>query len=125
VLVNTIFENTTIDLRRWYKVICLTVTSKNGINSLQIQRIMGFGSYETALYMTHRTRPTFADPEFRKVMGIVGVDETFGGGKNKNRHRDKRTPGTAGAGKAAVMGAIERGGNVLACVVAHVDTETP
>lgn len=124
VLVETIFEDTKIGLRKWFKVIYLMLTSKKGISSLQIQRIMGFGSYETALYMTHRVRAALADPEFRKLMGIVEVDETFVGGKNKNRHWDKRTPGTGGAGKTAVMGAVERGGNVVARVVAHVDTET-
>jgi transposase-like protein/IS1 family transposase len=124
VLVNTIFENTNIGLRQWFKVIYLMLVSKKGISSLQIQRIMGFGSYKTALHMTHRIRAAFTDPEFCKLMGIVELDETFVGGKNKNRHWNKRTPGTGGAGKAAVMGAIERGGNVVARVVGHVDTDT-
>ena len=124
VLVNTIFENTNIGLRQWFKVIYLMLTSKKGISSLQIQRIMGFGSYKTALYMTHRIRAALADPEFRKLMGIVEVDETFVGGKNKNRHRDKRTDGPGGAGKTAVMGAIERGGNVVARMVRSVDILT-
>jgi len=124
VLVDTIFENTNIGLRQWFKVIYLMLTSKKGISSLQIQRIMGFGSYKTALYMTHRIRLAFTDPEFRKLMGIVEVDETFVGGKNKSRHWDKRTPGTGGVGKASVMGAVERGGNVVTRVVARVDTET-
>ena len=124
VLVNTIFENTNIGLRQWFKVIYLMLTSKKGMSSLQIQRIMGFGSYKTALYMTHRIRAAFTDPEFRKLMGIVEVDETFVGGKNKNRHWDKRTPGTGGAGKVAVMGAAERKGTVVARVVERVDTIT-
>jgi transposase-like protein len=96
VLVNTIFENTNIGLRQWFKVIYLMLTSKKGISSLQIQRMMGFGSYKTALYMTHRIRTAMADPEFRKLIGIVEVDETFVGGKNKNRHADKRTDGPGG-----------------------------
>jgi transposase-like protein len=124
VLVETIFEDTKIGLRQWFKVIYLMLTSKKGISSLQVQRIMGFGSYETALSMTHRIRAALADPEFRKLIGIVEVDETYVGGKNKNRHRDKRTKGTGGAGKASVMGAVERGGNVVARVIAHVDAKT-
>lgn len=124
VLVETIFEDTKVGLRQWFKVIYLMLTSKKGISSLQIQRTMGFGSYKTALYMTHRIRAALADPEFRKLMGIVEVDGTFVGGKNKNRHWDKRTKGTGGAGKAVVIGAVERGGNVVARVVAHIDAKT-
>ncbi len=124
VLVNTIFENTNIGLRQWFKVIYLMLSSKKAISSLQIQRMMGFGSYKTALCMTHRIRAAMADPEFRKLIGIVEVDETFVGGKNKNRHADKRTDGPGGAGKTAVMGAIQRGGTVVARVVKHVDILT-
>jgi transposase-like protein len=124
VLVNTIFENTNIGLRQWFKVIYLMLTSKKGISSLQIQRIMGFGSYKTALYMTHRIRAAMADPEFRKLIGIVEVDETFVGGKNKNRHIGKRTDGPGGEGKVAVMGAVQRSGTVVAHVVSKVDILT-
>jgi hypothetical protein len=124
VLVDTIFDNTNVGLRQWSKVIYPMLTSKKGISRLQIQRIMGFGSYKTALYMTHRIRAAFTDSEFRKLIGIVEVDETFVGGKNKNRHWDKRTPGTGGAGKLAVMGAVERQGTVFARMVEHVDTDT-
>ncbi len=124
VLVNTIFENTNIGLRQWFKVIYLMLTSKKGISSLQIQRIMGFGSYKTALYMSHRIRAALADPDFRKLIGIVEVDETFVGGKNKNRHADKRTDGLGGAGKTVVMCAVQRGGTVVARVVAAVDLLT-
>ena len=84
VLVGTIFENTNIGLCKWFKVIYLLLASKKVISSLQILRIMGFGSYCTALYMTHRVRAAFADPEFRKLMGTVEVDETVISGKNKN-----------------------------------------
>jgi transposase-like protein len=117
VLVETIFEDTKIGLRQWFKVIYLMLTSKKGISSLQIQRIMGFGSYHTAHYMTHRIRAALIDPNFRKLMGIVEADETFIGGKAKNRHKDRRGGpgrGGVGSGKTPVGGAIERQGQVVA-----------
>jgi transposase-like protein len=124
VLVGTIFENTNIPMRTWFKVIYLMLTSKKGIAALQVHRMFGFGSYSTAHYMCHRIRAGLAKPEFRKLMGIVEVDETYIGGKNRNRHWDKRTPGTGGEGKDTVVGAVERKGNVVARVIAHADTET-
>jgi transposase-like protein len=124
VLVGTIFENTNIPLKTWFKVIYLMLTSKKGIAALQVHRMFGFGSYSTAHYMCHRIRAGLAKPEFRKLMGIVEVDETYIGGKNRNRHWDKRTPGTGGEGKDTVVGAVERKGNVVARVIAHADTET-
>jgi ISXO2-like transposase domain len=66
-------------------------------------------------------RAGLADPQFRKLMGIVEVDETYIGGKNKNRHWDKKQPGTI-AGKVLVAGAVSRKGNVVARVIENTDT---
>ncbi|MFZ1093270.1 MAG: IS1595 family transposase [Xanthobacteraceae bacterium] len=115
VLVGTIFENTNVPMKTWFKVIYLMLTSKKGISALQIHRMMGFGSYRTAWYLCHRVRAGLADPQFRKLMGIVEVDETYIGGKNKNRHWDKKQPGTI-AGKVLVAGVVSRKGNVVARV---------
>src|SRR5690348_6913248 len=62
-LVGTIFENTNIDLRQWFRVIHLMLTSKNGVSARKIHRQMGFGSYKTAWYMCHRIRAAFQDNE--------------------------------------------------------------
>ncbi len=121
-LAGTIFENTNKPLRQWFKVVHLMLTSKKGISSLQIQRQMGFGSYETALHMTHKIRAAFFEPE-TKLGGIVEVDETWVGGKDKNRHWNKRHHGKgggAGTGKIPVIGAVQRKGNVIARVLDHV-----
>jgi transposase-like protein/IS1 family transposase len=124
VTVGTIFANSNVGLRIWFKVIYLMLTSKKGISALQIHRMMGFGSYETAHYMCMRIRSGLLDPDFRKLMGIVEVDETYVGGKNKNRHWDKKTPGTGGMGKETVMGAVSRGGEVIARVIRNTTTAT-
>ncbi len=124
VIAGTIFQNTNVGLRQWFKVIYLMLTSKKGVAALQVHRMMGFGSYSTAHYMCHRIRAALIDPEFRKLMGIVEVDETDIGGKNKNRHWDKKVPGTDGAGKETVIGAVERQGSVVARVLREANTRT-
>src|ERR1700687_568427 len=93
VLVGTIFENTNKPLRDWFKVIHLMLTSKKGISARQLWRYMGFGSLKTAWYMAHRVRVALAERDFDKLGGVVEVDETFVGGKAKNRHKDKRGGG--------------------------------
>ncbi len=124
VLVGTIFENTNKPLRDWYRVVHLMLTSKKGISSLQIQRMMGFGSYETALNMTHKIRTALMEPE-TKLGGIVEVDETWIGGKDYNRHWDKKSGGRGGkgSGKTPIIGAVQRKGNVIARVLSRMTRE--
>jgi transposase-like protein len=114
VLVGTPFENTNIGLQKWFKVIYMMLTGKKGVAALEVQRVLGFGSYETAHYMCHRIRTALVDPEFRKLMGIVEVDETYVGGKNKNRHASKKLEGGGVANKFPVIGAVTRNGTLVA-----------
>lgn len=114
VLVGTIFENTNVGLRNWFRVIHMMMTGKKGVAALEVQRVMGFGSYRTAHYLCMRVRAGLADPEFRKLVGIVEVDETYVGGKNKNRHDSKKLRGAGVANKLPVIGAVSRDGTLVA-----------
>jgi transposase-like protein len=124
-IAGTIFENTNKPLNEWFRVVHLMMTSKKGISSLQIQRMMGFGSYETALSMCHKIRAALIEPE-TKLGGIVEVDETYVGGDDKNRHANKRYgwAGRGAGGKTPVIGAVKRKGNVIARVIENTKTET-
>lgn len=124
-LVGTIFENTNYPLATWFRVIFLMCQSKKGISALQIHRMIGSGSYRTAWYMCHRIRAAMRDDSFKRLTGIVEVDETFVGGELKNKHRKDRGGPTAGAvGKIPVIGAIARKGNVTARMIEAVDVKT-
>jgi hypothetical protein len=124
-LTGTIFENTNKPLRDWFRVIHMMLTSKKGVSALQVHRTLGYGSYETSLYMCHRIRAGLVDKEFKKLLGIVEVDETFIGGKAYNKHgrRGGGGRGGMGSGKTPVVGAVSRKGNVVARVIETVSAD--
>lgn len=128
VLVGTIFENTNKPLRDWFRVMHMMLTSKKGISALQIYRVMGFGSYNTAHLMCTKIRTALGSQDFKQLVGYVEVDETFVGGKAKNKHKGPGGRGDFGGrgitGKAIVAGAVKRKGNVIARVVQSTSKES-
>src|SRR5258708_34605376 len=96
-----------------------TVNWKNGINSYEIHRALGV-TQKTAWFMDHRIRFALGMGAVDKLSGEVEADETFIGGKARNMHiaqRKRRITGTGTKDKTAVMGILDRGGNVRATVV--------
>jgi Transposase zinc-ribbon domain/ISXO2-like transposase domain len=125
VISGTIFQDTKWPLRDWFVVAHLMMNAKKGISSLNIQRIIGCKKEKTAWYMCHRIRAAMKDREFSKLIDVVEIDETFIGGKEKNKHLGKRNPhNTAVKGKAIVIGAISRKGNVTCQMIQRADRET-
>lgn len=128
VISHTIFQDTKIPLKLWFKVGYLMLVSKKGVSALQVHRVI-FGEdsgsdYRTSWYMCHRWRAAMRNEEFMQLSGEVEVDETYVGGKAKNRHGGHDNGGRGTAGKVAVIGAIARKGNVVARVTENTDTET-
>src|SRR3984893_3881733 len=108
--VGTIFEDSPIDLGKWFAAIWMVANCKNGISSYEMHRALGV-TQKTAWFMDHRIRLAMQTGSFLKLSGEVEADETFIGGSAKNKNKPERAPkikGTGGSGKAAVLGIVQR-----------------
>lgn len=127
VRMDTIFEDSHLPLHLWLQVMHLMCASKKGIATRQIQRMLNC-SMKTAWHLTHRIRAAMADGGLGPLGGeykTVEVDETFIGGKEKNRHKSKRAKTRLGGswGKETVLSLVERDGRVRSIHVASVTAE--
>ena len=120
--VGTIFEDSPLGLEKWLPAVWIITNSKNGVSSCELARTLGI-TQKSAWFMLHRIRLAMQNGSLLKVGGNGGeveADETFIGGKARNMHitkRQRRITGTGTKDKIAVMGILERGGQVRTAVV--------
>lgn len=79
----TIFHRTRTPLRTWFSAAWYITNQKFGTNALGLQRILGFGSYQTAWMMLHKYRRAMVRPGRERLSGRVEVDESYIGGTEK------------------------------------------
>lgn len=120
----TIFDNTKMDLRKWFIAIWLVTSHKKGISSLQLGRDLNI-TQKSAWFMLQRIRNCFGLDNDDQLTGEVKIDETYVGGKSKNRpakiRKDESIETKERYEKSAVLGMVERHGSVRAM---HVDNAT-
>lgn len=109
----TVFHDSHLPLWKWFLATYMMIEGKKGISANQLKRTLGV-SYKTAWYLCHRIRSAMdvASPQLLK--GTVEIDETFVGGKTRNKSKAQRAGDqrTAPQTKTMVIGAVERGGSV-------------
>ena len=128
VRVGTIFERSHVPLHIWLQAAHLICSSKKGISSNQLHRVLGV-TLKTAWFMSHRLREAMREGKVPGALGgknqIVEADETYIGGKEKNKHANKRLRRGRGAvGKEAAFSLVERGGRVRSFHVPKANAKT-
>ena len=126
VTVGTVFESSHVPLNKWLQAIHLLCSSKKGISSHQLHRILEV-TYKTAWFMTHRIREAMREGElapFGTDGGVVEVDETFIGNDRRIKpHGEKK--GRGYAHKHKVLALVDRAtGKARAMVVDDLKART-
>jgi transposase-like protein len=115
VRVGTVYEDSAIPLRHWCYAFWKASSSKKGVSALQIKRETGL-TYKSALFLMHRIRFAMAE-DWTGQPKLSGTDETYVGGKPRNKGR---RPGPRKDAKTPVAAIVERGGNIRSFVPANV-----
>ena len=121
----TILEESRLPLRKWAIAIYLHLTSLKGVSSMKLHRDINV-TQKTAWFMLQRIRKAWASEDISPFTGPIEVDETYMGGKERNKHKGKKLKAGRGTvGKIAVVGAKDRKTNkVRAKVTKKTDAKT-
>ena len=123
VRMGTVMESSRISLQKWAVAMYYTLTARKGISSLQLSKELKV-TQKTAWFLLQRIREACELEQF-KLENIVEVDETYIGGKAKNKHQDKKPKNLRGTeGKQAVFGMRQRNGKTIAKPVPGTDRKT-
>ena len=104
VLAGTVFQDTHLPLKTWFRAMWLICASKNGVSALNLQRSLGLRSYNTAWLCLHKLRRAMVRPGRNLLKGVVETDETYIGGPAEGKC------GRGAFGKRIVLVAVERDG---------------
>lgn len=122
----TMFEASKLPLQTWFIAVWMVLTHKKGVPSCQLAKDLGV-TQKTAWYMLQRIRLCLSVENDSELNNVVEVDETFIGGKNRNRHWDKKVPKCQGRSfkdKTPVIGMIERGGKAVTRVIENTSRQS-
>ena len=122
---NSIFHRSHIPLDKWIFAIYMMVTARKGVSSMQLSKELSIRQ-SSAWFLMHRIRHAMDDKSMKSMLqGIVEVDEAYFGGKEKNKHENKKQKiGRGPIGKSAVVGILQRNGKLVVQQVPDIKGDT-